>query len=68
MATYGIGVTPLINKLIEILINGYVVQVKVLTYAVDFSAVGGLEDPRIKWIALNEIGSKFGYYPEPIKT
>ena len=40
MAIYGIGVTPLINMLISILINKYL-------FKLDFSAAGGLKDLRI---------------------
>lgn len=60
MAVYGIGVISLINMLVAILINECRVQGKVLAYAVDFSAAGGLEDLRSWWNALKEIGPKFG--------
>ena len=68
MIIYGIGVTPLINMLIEVLINEYKVTVNVLAYADDFSAAGRIQDLRIWWNVLNEVGPKFGYYPEPTKT
>ena len=68
MIIYGIGVTPLVNMLIEVLINEYQVKVNVLAYADDFSAAGRLQDLRIWWNLLNEIGLKFGYYSEPTKT
>ena len=47
MAIYGTGVLPLLNMLIDILINNYKAQVHFLAYADDFSAEGRLEDIRI---------------------
>ena len=49
MIIYGIGVTPLINMLIEVLINEYKVTVNVLAYADDFSVAGRIQDLRIWW-------------------
>ena len=40
MVIYGTGVLPLLNMLIDILINNYKVQVHFLAYADDFSAEG----------------------------
>ena len=68
MAIYGIGVTPLINMLIDILSTEYSANVNVTAYADNFSAAGNLKDLRRWWIVLTEIGPKFGYYPEPTKT
>ena len=68
MAIYGIGVTPLINMLIDILSTEYSANVNIIAYADDFSAAGNLKDLRRWWIVLTEIGPKFGYYPEPTKT
>ena len=68
MAIYGTGVLPLLNMLIDILINNYKVQVHFLAYADDFSAEGCLEDIRIWGNVRNETGPKFRYYPEPAKT
>ena len=68
MAIYGIGVTPLINILIDIVVTSTKSQVRVLAYADDFSAAGKLDDLR-KWRdTLTIICPKFGYYPEPTKT
>ena len=53
---------------IDILINKCRVHVNVLGYADDFSAVGGLRDLRIWWSVLNEVSTKFGYFPEPTTT
>ena len=68
MAIYGIGVTPLINMLIDIVITSTESHVGVLAYADDFSAAGKLDDLRKWWDTLTIIGPKFGYYPEPKKT
>ena len=68
IAIYGIGVTPLINMLIDIPSNEYSANVNVMAYADDFSAAGNLRDLTRLWIVLTEIGPKFDYYPEPTKT
>ena len=68
MAIYGIGVTPLINMLIDILSNDILSNVNIMAYADDFSAAENLKDLRRWWSVLTEIGPKFGYYPEPTKT
>ena len=68
MAIFGIGVTPLINMLIDILSNEYSANANVKAYADDFSAARNLQD-LTKWLSVRtEIGPKFGYYPEPTKT
>ena len=63
MTIYGIEVTLLINMLIDLLINNCRVHVNVLGYADDFSTVGGLRDLTIWWSVLNEVKTKFGYFP-----
>ena len=63
MTIYGIEVTLLINMLIDLLINNCRVHVNVLGYADDFSTVGGLRDLTIWWSVLNEVRTKFGYFP-----
>ena len=68
MAIYAIGVIPLINMLIDIVVISTESQVSVLAYVDDFSAAGKLDDLRKWWDTLTIIGSKFGYYPEPTKT
>ena len=68
MAIYGIGVTPLINMLIDIVVTSTESQVSVLASANDFSAAGKLADLRKWWDTLSIIGPKFGYYLEPTKT
>ena len=68
MAIYGIGVTPLINMLIDILSNKHSTNVNVMAYADDFSTSGNLRDLRRWWSVLTEIGPKFRYYPKPTKT
>ena len=68
MAIYGIGVTPLTNILVDIVVTSTKSQVRVLAYADDFSAAGKLDNLR-KWRdTLTIIGPKFGFYPEPTKT
>ena len=47
MGIYGIGVTPLISMLIDILSNEYSANVNVMAYADGFSAAGNLQDLRI---------------------
>ena len=44
MAIYGIGVTLLINMLIDILSNEHSVSVNVMAYADDFSAARNLQN------------------------
>ena len=68
MAIYGIGVTRLINMLIDILVNEYNANVNVVAYADDFSTAGNLQDLRRWWSVLTEIGPKFGYFIEPTKA
>ena len=46
MSIYGIGVTPLINMLIDILSNEYSANGNVMAYADDFSAARNLQDVR----------------------
>ena len=43
MVIYGIGVTPLINMLIEKLLSEHSANVNVMAHAYDFSAVGNLK-------------------------
>ena len=68
MAIYGIGVTPLINMLIDIVVTSAESQVRVLAYTDDFSAPGKLDDIRKWWDTLTILRPKFVYYPEPTKT
>ena len=68
MAIFGIGVTPLINMLIDILSNEYSANANVKAYADDFSAARNLQDLTKRLSVRTEIGPKFGYYPEPTKT
>ena len=60
MAIYGVGVTPLMNMLIDIVVTSTESQVRVLAYADDFSAAGKLDDLRKWWNTLTIIGPKFG--------
>ena len=53
---------------IDILINKCRVHVNVLGYADDFSVVVGPRDLRIWLSVLNDIRTKFGYFPEPTTT
>ena len=49
MAIYGVGITPLIKMLIDIVVTSAESQVGVLAYADDFSPAGKLEDLRKWW-------------------
>ena len=60
MAICGVGVTPLMNMLIDIVVTSTESQVRVLAYADDFSAAGKLDDLRKWWNTLTIIGPKFG--------
>ena len=62
MAIHGIGVTPLINMLIDIVVTSRESQVGVLEYGDAFSVAGKLDNLREWWDTLPIIGSKFGYY------
>ena len=68
MVINGIGITALINMLIEILLNEYSANANVMVYADDFSAARNSQDLRRWWSVLTEIGPKFGYYPELTQT
>ena len=68
MVINGIGITALINMLIDILLNEYSANVNVMVYADDFSVAGNSQDLRRWWSVLTEIGPKFGYYPELTQT
>ena len=67
MAIYGIGVTPWINMLIDIVITSTESQVGMLACADYFSAAGNLGNLRKWWDTLTINGPKFGYYVEPTK-
>ena len=60
MAIYGIGSTPLINILIEIVLTYTENQAGVLAYADDFQAAENGGQFNCHWL--------FGYYLEPTKT
>ena len=62
MVIYGIGVTPLLNMLTDILSNEYV---NVMAYPDDFSAAGNLQNLRKWWSVLTQTGPNCGYYPNP---
>ena len=68
MVINGIGITALINMLIDILLNEYSGNVNVMVYADDFSAAWNSQDLRRCWSVLIEIGPKFGYCPELKQT
>ena len=68
MVICGIGVTPLINMLIDVLSNKYSANVNAMASADDFSAAGNLQNLRRWRSVLIEIGLKFGYYPKLTKT
>ena len=63
MAIYAIGLTPLLDIMLEIVMNTTMVA-----FADDISAIGKCEDLRTWWNRLIEHGPLFGYYPEPTKS
>ena len=70
MAIYAIGITPLIMMMIE-LVTTRCDDIKMVAFADDFAddfAAGKLTSLLQWWTTLLEIGSKFGYYPEPKKS
>ena len=60
-AIFGIGVTPLINMLTNIVATSTESQVGVLAYADKFSSAGKFDDLRKWWYTLTSIGPKFGF-------
>ena len=67
MAIYAIGLTPLLEMLVHILIDTED-NTKMVAFADDLTGVGGLRTLKDWWKTLCELGPKFGYYPQPTKS
>ena len=63
MAIYAIGITPLIDIMLEI-----IAAIRVAAFADDLSAVGKGERLKPWWDALAKVGPSFGYFPQPKKS
>ena len=67
MAAYALGVTPLIQFLIEFInINEH--HSKEVAFADDFTVAGKVKEIKDYWDALLQIGPLFGYFPKPSKS
>ena len=60
MAMFALAMVPLINKL-----RG---QAQQIWYADDASAGGKMKELRAWWDKITELGSEYGYFPNPAKT
>ena len=67
MTIYALGITPLIMTMVE-LVSTKRDDIKMVAFADDFSATGKLKSLLPWWTTLTEVGSKFGYFPEPAKS
>ena len=67
MAAYALGVTPLIQFLIEF-INNNEHHSKEVAFADDFTVVGKVKEIKDYWDALLQIGPLFAYLPKPSKS
>ena len=63
MAIYAIGLTPLLEMMMEIVIN-----IKSAAFADDLTAIGMCYKLRQWWNYLSEEGPKIGYNPQPTKS
>ena len=63
MAIYAIGLTPLLDMMMEIVIN-----IKSAAFADDLTAIGMCHKLRQWWNYLSEEGPKIGYNPQPTKS
>ena len=63
MAMYAIGLTPLLNIMLEV-----VVGTVMAAFADDITSVGKCETLRTCWENLVDIGPSFGYLPQPKKS
>ena len=67
MVAYALGVTPLIQFLIEFInINEH--HSKEVAFADDFTVAGKVKEIKDYWDALLQIGPLFGYFPKPSKS
>ena len=63
MATYALGLVPLIEALVRLEIKA-----KMVAFADDITGADTIKDLHRWWMKLLEIGPKFGYYPKPSKS
>ena len=69
MAVYAIAVIPLMLMILEITSELPDNKTKMAAYADDFSAAAGsLENLKYWWEVLCQLGPKFGYFPQAIKS
>ena len=63
MGTYSIGLTPMINELLNLHS-----AVKSVAFAEDLTAAGKLASLKLWWDQLRLNGPKYGYYSKPAKS
>ena len=68
MGVYAIAAIPLLLMMLEITENLPEKAARMPGYADDFTAGGTTENIKICWDTLNNLGPKFGYFPNPSKT
>ena len=66
MTIYALGITSRVMMMAE-LVSTKCHDIKVVTFADDFSAAGKLKS-LLQWTALFKVGPKFGYFPEPARS
>ena len=62
MAVYALGLTPLLEIMVNIISDSYE---EMVAFADDLAAVGRVEHLRKWWDTLTSIGPLFGYHPQP---
>ena len=67
MAAYALGVTPLIQYLLEITSSNKLYS-KEIEHAGDFTVAGSIKDIKCYWEHLSSFASLFGYYPKTSKS
>ena len=67
MAIYALGITSFIMMMVE-LVSTKCDDMKMVTFADDFSATVKIKSLLQQWTTLLEVGPKFGYFPEPAKS
>ena len=65
MATYALGLVPLINKLLDIEVEN---RPKMVAFADDLTGAGSLKQLQNWWNKLLDVGPKYGYFPKPSKS
>ena len=65
MATYALGLTPLLEELLHFELLH---TVKLVAFAGDLTGAGKLQSLKQWWEKLAEIGPKYGYYPQSKKS